>query len=69
MKVRNDIKKKFKKKIKKLNYLYDNNFIDYSKKKSVIDSYIGHFSYGSCNKLMFKNIMLDNIDLGKDIFI
>ena len=36
MKVRNDIKKKFKKKIKKLNYLYDNNFIDYSKKRVLL---------------------------------
>lgn len=65
LKVRNDTKKKFKKKMKKLNLLYKNNIIDYKERKSVIDSYLGHLSYGSCNDLIYDSIVYDDIELGE----
>ena len=55
MKVKNQTKKKFKRKMKKLNYLYKNNMIDYEKLRCVRDSYIGHLSYGDCKSLIKHN--------------
>lgn len=48
MKVRNDCKKRFKKKIKLLRYK------DYNKYKALIESYKGHLGYGDCRGLFYK---------------
>ena len=42
--------------MKKVNYLYDDNIINYKEYKMILDSYAGHLSYGNCNNLMFRNI-------------
>ena len=69
MKVRNNTKKKFKKKIRKANKLYENNIIDYKEYKMILDSYLGHLSYGNCNNLMFRNISSGKecVSLGENI--
>ena len=56
LKVRNGTKKNFKKKIKRLNKLYFENKITDKDRKCVIDSYIGHLSYGDCNNLLKSNL-------------
>ena len=48
MKVRNDCKKRFKKKIRLLRYK------DYNKYKELIESYKGHLGYGDCRGLFYK---------------
>lgn len=48
IKVRNDCKKRFKKKIKLLRYK------DYNKYKNLIESYKGHLGYGDCRGLFYK---------------
>lgn len=47
MKVTNKTKKRFKHRIK---------YIKNNSKKNIIDSYIGHLSYGNCNNLIYKTI-------------
>ena len=71
MKVRNNTKKRFKKKIRKANQLYENNIIDYKEYKMILDSYLGHLSYGNCNNLMFKNISIrkEHVSLGENIYL
>ena len=70
MKVRNNTKKKFKNKMKKNNYLYENNKINKCDKVLLINSYKSHLSYGNCNKLLNINISnKENIFLGKEIRI
>ena len=69
LKVRNNTKKKFKKKMKKVNYLYDN-IINYKEYKMILDSYAGHLSYGTCNKLISDNIFVKCVgSLGEEITI
>ena len=69
LKVRNDTKKKFKKKMKKINLLYEKKIIDYKERKSVIDSYLGHLSYGSCDDLIYESIIYDDVELGEFVEI
>ena len=69
LKVRNDTKKRFRRKMKKVNLLYLDNLIDYTEYKMVIDSYTGHLSYGNCNNLIRKFKVCKNIELGKDVKI
>lgn len=69
LKVRNDTKKRFRRKMKKVNQLYLDNLIDYTEYKMVIDSYTGHLSYGNCNNLIHKFKVCKNIELGKDVKI
>ena len=69
LKVRNDTKKRFRRKMKKVNQLYLDNLIDYTEYKMVIDSYTGHLSYGKCNNLIHKFKVCKNIELGKDVKI
>ena len=69
MKVRNDTKKKFKKKIKKMNKLYSIGLISNKERDSVVSSYIGHLSHGDCNDLLFKNTYLKEFDIGEEINI
>ena len=69
LKVRNNTKKKFKKKMKKVNYLYDN-IINYKEYKMILDCYAGHLSYGTCNKLISDNIFVKCVgSLGEEITI
>ena len=52
MKVKNQTKKRFKRKIKKLNSLVEQNVIPYEKFLQVKGSYLGHLSYGHTKKLV-----------------
>ena len=69
VKVRNDTKRRFKRKMKNLNKLYDNNLISDMEKDSIISSYIGHLSYGDCENLLFHNISRNVVDVGEEINI
>lgn len=55
MKLRNDCKKRFKNKITNINYLYNNNYIDYKKYCNELSSYKGHLKWGNCKNLLFIN--------------
>ena len=55
MKLRNDCKKRFKNKITNINYLYNNNYIDYKKYYNELSSYKGHLKWGNCKNLLFIN--------------
>lgn len=71
MKVKNQTKKRFKSKMKKLYSLVDNNKIKVSDLNQVKASYLGHLNYGNSKKLIYKtikNIKCD-IDLGKNVII
>ena len=48
-------------KIKKIYKEYDNNKISDEEKQSIIASYLGHLGYGNCNKLIYKNIKINDI--------
>ena len=69
LKVRNSSKKKFKRKMKKINMLYDNDLIDLHDINIIFSSYKSHLSYGHCNNLLFKNKIDNNISLGRNISI
>ena len=54
----------------KVNCLYDDNIIDYKEYKMILDSYLGHLSYGNCNKLISDNIFVKCVwSLGEEITI
>lgn len=53
MKLRNNTKKKFKKKIKKLKLLKENDLINEKEYNMFLASYRGHLSYGCCKSLIF----------------
>lgn len=55
VKVKNQTKRRFKRKMKILNKLLDNNKISYKNLKQVKSSYIGHLSYGNTKKLIMNN--------------
>lgn len=52
LKVKNITKNRYKKKITKVNYLYRNDKICYSKYICVKNSYKAYLKYGSCNRLL-----------------
>lgn len=52
IKVKNQTKRKFKRKLKVLNKLYINGIINYDTFNQVKVSYLGHLKYGNCNKLI-----------------
>ena len=56
MKVKNQTKKRFKRKIKKLDNLVNNKKLDNKVLKQVQDSYIGHLKHGNTNNLIYKTI-------------
>lgn len=56
MKLKNNTKKKFKKKTKNLNLLYNNKYIDYFEYKRLLSSYKGILMYGNCNNLYYKYV-------------
>ena len=70
LKVRNNTKKKFKKKMKKLNNLYIDNKISESKVEEVYSSYKSHLSYGNCKELLYKEkVNFKEVNIGEDIII
>lgn len=56
MKVKNQTKKRFKRKIKKLDNLVNNKKLDNKVLKQVQASYIGHLKHGNTNNLIYKTI-------------
>lgn len=56
MKVKNQTKHKFKRKLNKMYKLYDLQKITFDELRSVRDSYVGHLKHGNFNSLLFKNI-------------
>lgn len=60
MKVKNQTKRRFKRKMKNLYKLYEYNQISLSEYKNVESSYAGHLKHGSCKRLFLKS-KLDNI--------
>ena len=52
IKVKNQTKRKFKRKLKVLNKLYINGSISYDTFNQVKVSYLGHLKYGNCNNLI-----------------
>ena len=52
MKVKNQTKKRFKRKMKKLYHLVNTDIIEYDKLKQVKSSYLGHLQYGNTKKLV-----------------
>lgn len=54
MKLRNNTKKKFKKRTKKLKLLKENDLISEKEYNMFVSSYKGHLSYGNCKSLFYK---------------
>ena len=72
IKVKNQTKRKFKRKLKVLNKLYINGIINYDTFNQVKVSYLGHLKYGNCNKLIRNSLnKLDSkySDLGRYVRI
>lgn len=72
MKVKNQTKKKFKRKMRNLYYLCSKNIISKEDFIQVRNSYLGHLSYGSTRKLVRLekfNLNEKNIDLGNYVKI
>lgn len=72
MKVKNQTKKKFKRKMRNLYYLCSKNIISKEEFIRVRNSYLGHLSYGSTRKLVRLekfNLNEKNIDLGNYVKI
>ena len=71
MKVKNQTKKRFNRKMKKLYSLVDKNKIKIADLNQVKASYLGHLNYGNTKKLIYKtikNVKLD-IDLGQNVIV
>lgn len=56
MKVKNQTKRRFKYKMKRIYKLYNNKSIIFDELRSVRDSYIGHLKHGNCGRLVIRNI-------------
>lgn len=67
MKVKNETKKRFKRKMKTLYTLLDNKKIDIKDLNQVKSSYLGHLSYGNKKKLVYNSLKhtIKEINLGK----
>lgn len=65
MKVKNQTKRRFKRKMKKLSKLYNNKQISYNDFFQVKSSYLGHLSYGNTKKLVRVN--LNRIEKPKEL--
>lgn len=53
LKVKNQTKKRFKKKLKNINALLDKHFITNKYYLEVKNSYIAHLNHGNCSKLIY----------------
>ena len=71
MKVKNQTKRKFRRKMKKLYLLVNNNKISITDLNQVKASYLGHLSYGNTKKLIYNSfkIKIKEIDLGTSYII
>ena len=72
IKIKNQTKRKFKRKLKILNKLYIDGSISYNTFNQVKVSYLGHLKYGNCNKLIRNSLnKLDSkySDLGRYVRI
>lgn len=71
IKVKNQTKRNFKRKIKTLNKLYSEDKIEYSDLWQVQSSYLGHLSYGNCQNLVKKTMdnVISDINIGKFVKI
>lgn len=56
MKVKNETKKRFKKKLNIMNNLLEKNKIKFEDLRQVRNSYLGHLSHGSTNNLVYKEL-------------
>ena len=56
VKVRNGTKKRFKRKMKKIDFLYTNNLIDYAKVQNIKANYLGHLKHGDCKQLVNRHL-------------
>ena len=66
VKVKNQTKRKFKRKMKMLYKLYINNKLQLSKIESIKASYLGHLKYGYTKKLIKNTIIIYQKDLYDD---
>ena len=48
------VKKRFKKRICKLNNLYESNVINYKEYNNKLSSYEGHLKWGNCKGLLYR---------------
>lgn len=72
MKVKNQTKRRFKRKMKNLNSLVNRKIIDYNQLLQVKSSYLGHLSYGNTNKLIKNTLdkyVLDYDNIGTKVLI
>ena len=71
MKVKNQTKKRFKRKMKNLYCLLDNKKINIKDLNQVKSSYLGHLSYGNTKKLVYNSLKntIKDIDIGKSYVI
>lgn len=72
MKVKNQTKRRFKRKMKNLNLLVNNEIVDYSQLLQVKSSYLGHLSYGNTKKLVKNTLdkyVLNDENIGTKVII
>ena len=70
MKVKNQTKKRFKRKMKSLKKLVDEEKISYDIYHQIQSSYLGHLKYGNTKKLIEENILIEkNLNMGQIVVI
>ena len=58
MKVKNQTKNRFKRKMKNLYKLFNNKKIEYKELLQIKDSYLGHLNYGNTKKMIDKTLSI-----------
>ena len=61
MKVKNQTKKRFKRKMKNVYKLFNNKSIEYKELLQIKDSYLGHLKYGNTKKMIEKTLSIYKI--------
>ena len=70
MKVKNQTKKRFKRKMKSLKKLVNEEKISYDIYHQIESSYLGHLKYGNTKKLIEENILIEkNLNMGQIVII
>ena len=70
VKVKNQTKKRFKRKMKSLKKLVDEEKISYDIYHQIQSSYLGHLKYGNTKKLIEENILIEkNLNMGQIVVI
>lgn len=67
LKVKNQTKRKFRRKLKTMYSLYDNNKISYKEVQQVQNSYLGHLKHGNTKKLIKVNLEKYNKNKENDV--